>query len=191
VTRHEPTWVMRQLFLNDVSVEANSPLLVNLVDALHLIGGDGTFAREDFRYNHDSDTYTCPAGKTLATSGTLVNDGATLLYRGSTLDCGTCQFKARCCSNTPARKIPRSLHERARNLTRSLVGTAAFEQSRRDRKRVEMLFAHLKRILKIGRLRLRGPKGAQDEFTLAAITQNLRRLAKLVAHPPPAAACVA
>jgi hypothetical protein len=52
------------------------------------------------------------------------------------------------------------------------------------------LFAHLKRILKLGRLRLRGPRGAQDEFTLAAIAQNLRRLAKLVARPPPAvAAC--
>jgi transposase len=151
---------------------------------------DGTFAREDFRYNHDRDTYTCPAGKTLTTSGTLVNDGATLLYRGSTLDCGSCQFKARCCPNTPARKIPRSLYEGARDLARSLAGTAAFEQSCRERKRVEMLFAHLKRILKMGRLRLRGPKGAQDEFTLAAIAQNLRRLAKLVAQPPPAAACV-
>jgi hypothetical protein len=58
------------------------------------------------------------------------------------------------------------------------------EQSRRDRKRVEKLFAHLKRILKLGRLRLRGPRGAR----LAAIAQNLRRLAKLVAQPPPAAA---
>ena len=150
---------------------------------------DGTFAREDFRYNHDSDTYTCPAGKTLATSGTLVDDGATLLYRGSTMDCGACQFKARCCPNTPARKIPRSVHEGTRDLARSFAGTPAFEQSRRERKRVEMLFAHLKRILKMGRLRLRGPRGAQDEFTLAAIAQNLRRLAKLVAQPPPAAAC--
>jgi len=54
-----------------------------------------------------------------------------------------------------------------------------------------MLFAHLKRILRLGRLGLRGPRGAQDEFTLAAIAQNLRRLAKLVARPPPtsAAAC--
>src|SRR5262245_12859184 len=49
-----------------------------------------------------------------------------------------------------------------------------------------MLFAHLKRILRLGRLRLRGPLGAQDEFTLAATAQNLRRLAKLVAQPPPA-----
>ena len=43
--------------------------------------------------------------------------------------------------------------------------------------------AHLKRILRLGRLRLRGPRGAQFEFTLAA--RNLRRLAKLVARPPP------
>ena len=51
-----------------------------------------------------------------------------------------------------------------------------------------MLFAHLKRILRLGRLRLRGPRGAQFEFTLAAIAQNLRRLGKLVARPPPLAA---
>jgi hypothetical protein len=61
----------------------------------------------------------------------------------------------------------------------------------RDRKRVEMLFAHLKRILRLGRLRLRGPCGAQDEFTLAAIAQNLRRLAKFLARPPPAPAVCA
>ncbi len=72
-------------------------------------------------------------------------------------------------------------------MARALANTRAFEQSRRYRKRVEMLFAHLKRILRLGRLRLRGPRGAQDEFTLGAIAQNLRRLAKLVARPPPAA----
>jgi hypothetical protein len=47
-----------------------------------------------------------------------------------------------------------------------------------------MLFAHLKRILRASRLRLRGPPGAELEFTLAAIAQNLRRLAKLTFHPP-------
>jgi len=64
-----------------------------------------------------------------------------------------------------------------------VYGTPAFDQSRRDRKRVEMLFAHLKRILKLGRLRLRGPCGAQDEFLLAAIAQNLRKLARLRPEP--------
>jgi transposase len=146
---------------------------------------DGTFSREDFRYDDSTDTYVCPSGKALTTSGTLVNDGITLLYRGSTRDCAPCPLKARCCPHTPARKIPRSIYERARDVARSLAGTDAFEQSRHDRKRIEMRFAHLKRILRLGRLRLRGPRGAQDEFVLAAIAQNLRRLAKLVIQSPP------
>jgi transposase len=149
---------------------------------------DGTFSREEFRYDETADTYVCPTGKTLTTSGTLVNDGTTLLYRGSTRDCAPCPLKARCCPNTPVRKIPRSIYERARDVARSFAGTEAFEQSRHDRKRIEMRFAHLKRILRLGRLRLRGPRGAQDEFVLAAIAQNLRRLARLVTHPPPLAA---
>ncbi len=36
----------------------------------------------------------------------------------------------------------------------------------------------------MGQLRMRGPAGAQFEFTLAAIAQNLPRLAKLTVHPP-------
>jgi hypothetical protein len=88
-------------------------------------------------------------------------------------------------------------NEEARDVARTLAKTEAFERSRHDRKRMEMLFAHLKRILlkrilRLGHLRLRGPCGAQFEFTLAAIAQNLRRLAKLVARPPPLPApCVA
>jgi len=49
-----------------------------------------------------------------------------------------------------------------------------------------MLFAHLKRILGLGKLRLRGPSGAKDEFLLAAAAQNLRKLAKLIPFPTPA-----
>jgi hypothetical protein len=74
----------------------------------------------------------------------------------------------------PARRIVRDVNEDARGIARALAKTEAFERSRRHRKSVEMLFAHLKRILRLGRLRLRGPCGAQDEFTLAAIAQNRR-----------------
>jgi hypothetical protein len=86
--------------------------------------------------------------------------------------------------NTPVRKVSRNIYERARDVARALAGSEAFEQSSHDRKRIEMRFAHLKRILRLGRLRLRGPRGAQDEFVLAALAQNLRRLAKLVFDRP-------
>src|SRR5271163_1716066 len=68
-------------------------------------------------------------------------------------------------------------------LAREIAKTEAYQTSRYQRKKVEMLFAHLKRILKLDRLRLRGPCGARDEFHLAAIAQNLRKLAKLIPGP--------
>src|ERR1044072_5018253 len=89
-------------------------------------------------------------------------------------DCGPCPLKERCTPNEPARKIPRSIHEAARDMARDIAKTDAYLISRRERKKVEMLFAHLKRILKLDRLRLRGPCGAKDEFLLAATAQNLR-----------------
>ena len=123
----------------------------------------------------------------------LAHTDHALRYLGSGPECRACPLKAKCCPNMPARRIVRDVNEAARDVARALAKTQAFAQSRRSRKKVEMLFAHLKRILRLSRLRLRGPSGAQFEFTLAAIAQNLRRLAKLVARPPPitSAACVA
>src|SRR5258706_10637757 len=117
-------------------------------------------------------------GKLLKTTGRILAEHK-YRYIASTRDCGACPLKSKCCPNTPARMIPRDVNEDARDTARALSRTEAFEQSRRDCKRVEMLFAHLKRIFRLNRLRLRGPRGAQDEFTLAAIAQNLCRLVNL------------
>ena len=144
---------------------------------------DGTFSRDDFTYDHERDVYFCPGGKTLTTTGTLVNDDATILYRASKHDCKECTLKPSCSPNTLARKVPRSIHEGARDMARRIAKSWEGRTSRRLRKKVEMLFAHLKRILNIGRLRLRGPNGARDEFLLAATAQNLRKLAKLFPAP--------
>ena len=106
---------------------------------------DGTFSRSDFRYDPTDDVYHCPGGKRLGTSGT-VHEGKTLLYRASKFDCGVCPLKPQCCPKDPSRKIPRDIHEHARDVARSLADTEAFEQSRRERKKIEMRFAYLRRI---------------------------------------------
>ena len=93
-------------------------------------------------------------------------------------------MKAKCCPSTSIRKIARNVHEAARDVARRIAATPEYQRSRDERKKVEMLFAHLKRILKMDRLRLRGLSGATDEFTLAAAVQNLRRLAKLLPQGP-------
>jgi transposase len=140
---------------------------------------DGSFSRDDFTYDHQGDVYFGPAGKMLTCKGTVVNDNQ-LLYRASKYDCDACRLKPRCCPKEPARKVPRSIYEGARDMARDIAKTDAYRTSRRQRKKVEMLFAHLKRILRLDRLRLRGPCGAHDEFLLAATAQNLRKLARLI-----------
>ena len=72
---------------------------------------------------------------------------------------------------------------RRRDMARGIAKSWEGRVSRRLRKKIEMLFAHLKRILKLDRLRLRGPNGARNEFLLAATAQNLRKLAKLIPAP--------
>src|SRR3974390_43772 len=144
---------------------------------------DGAFSREDFSYDQAHDVYVCPGGRALTTTGTCVNGGDTLLYCARKADCAACALRSRCCPNTPARKVQRSIHEHARDMARGIAKSWEGRVSRRLRKKVEMLFAHLKRILKLDRLRLRGPNGARDEFLLAATAQNLRKLAKLIPVP--------
>jgi transposase len=151
---------------------------------------DGTFSREDFIYDEARDCYVCRNGKVLPRSrGARGSRGDDMIsYFSRVADCRACPLKSKCCPKSPSRKITRHIHEAARDVARAIAKTPAYDQTRRDRKKVEMLFAHLKRILRMGRLRLRGPAGAQFEFTLAAIAQNLRRLARLTVHPPDIAA---
>ena len=118
---------------------------------------DGTFSREDFGYDHKTDAYTCPAGKALRhyrrtfnTPRTGIDEHGLMRYRASKLDCDACALKSRCCPGQPARKILRSIHEGARDMARDIARTDEYAVSRKLRKKVEMLFAHLKRILRLG-----------------------------------------
>jgi len=152
---------------------------------------DGTFSRCDFKWDQEVNEYRCPTGKALRCDRRAFNNprsritkAETIIYRASQRDCASCPEKARCGPNTEMRKIARSIHEDARKVARNIAKTQQYQQSRCERKKVKMLFAHLKRILRLDRLHLRGLSGASDEFTLAATIQNLRRLAKPASPSP-------
>ena len=159
---------------------------------------DGSLSSDAFQWDEERDEYRCPQGYALrcewrpfATARTHVTKADTIIYRSRQSDCASCPLKSRCCPSTPFRKITRSIYEAARDVARDIAKTPLYRQSRKDRKKVEMLFAHLKRILNLTRLRLRGMNGARDEFLLAAIAQNLRRMAKSWQPPPPGPAFAA
>jgi len=149
---------------------------------------DGTFSRSDFEWRDEDNEYRCPGGKPLlprrrnfTAPRPGITKANTIIYRASQHDCQSCLLKAQCCPNTPMRKITRQVNESARDVARQIAKTPAYVRSRRQRKKVEVLFAHLKRILRLRRLRLRGPSGAHDEFLMAATAQNLRRMAMWLA----------
>jgi hypothetical protein len=153
---------------------------------------EGIFGRSDFAWNEKEDHYQCPAGKLLKRrhrhfkkARTGITKANTIIYRATINDCESCEHKPHCCPNTPQRKIVCSIYESSRDVARAIAQTPAYRQSRNDRKKVEVLFGHMKNIHKFDRLRLRGIVGAQDEFLLVALAQNLRRLAKLCYRPPP------
>ena len=140
------------------------------------------FSRLDFSYEAERDVYLCPNGRPLRTSGTI-HDGRVRNYLSQPGDCRVCQLKERC-TRAPFRKVARDINEQARDHVRSLQDTPEFEQSRDERKKVEMRFAHLKTHHRFDRMRLRGLSGARDEFHLAAIAQNLKTLATHLSRTP-------
>ncbi|QUD90741.1 transposase [Phenylobacterium montanum] len=97
-----------------------------------------------------------------------------------------CALKPRCYPNAPARTILRSIQKGARDMVRDIAGTDAYVISCREQKKVEMLFAHLKRILRLDRLRLRGPTAPETSSSSRPRGPNLRKLAKLIQPIPQA-----
>jgi len=148
---------------------------------------DGTFSRADFIFDRERNIYICPGGAELTSTGN-VDQGRIVYYRANKNDCSSCALKPKC-TTAVVRKVTRDVDEEVRERVRALANTEAFEQSRRERKKVEMRFAHMKRIFKLDRLRLRGLSGAKDEVLLTAMAQNLRRLAKFLCRAPPVPAC--
>ena len=138
---------------------------------------DGKYDLSHFTYDATRDSFTCLEGHEMRLR--KVDPVIRVKrYSADTETCGTCPIR-KSCTTAPARTVTRHMDENARQIARDLSRTEQFAVSRRKRKKVEMLFAHLKRNLGFTRLRLRGLRGASDEFILAATAQNLKRLAKV------------
>lgn len=138
---------------------------------------DGKLTRDEFAYDRARDCFVCPEGHNLILRSITPETGVKR-YRPSASACRHCPRKPDCTDGS-TRTLVRLVDEDARQSVRDLAGTAAYAVARARRKKVEMLFAHLKRHLKLRRLRLRGLAGATEEFLLAATAQNLKRLVKL------------
>jgi DDE family transposase len=139
--------------------------------------GDGTlFDRTEFTYQPESDTFLCPAGRTLARKQLMRKDRA-VLYAAQPEICGACALKSRC-TVSPRRIVTRHLHEEA---LQRMQQRATPEAMRLRRSTVEHPFANLKyRIFGHPRFLLRGLRGAQTEISLAVAAYNLKRMLNIL-----------
>ena len=158
-------------------------------------GRDLVPIKEAFAYDEERDLYVCPQGALLErlkasrrTGREAWSDGLAMIYRAKVKDCMPCPLRPTCCPTTSPRRIKRSVHEPARERARGRVGTPGFERSRRLRLRIERLFACIKHNDGFARVRLRGRRGADEQFVLAATARNLKTMAKLLGGPIPAPA---
>ncbi len=144
---------------------------------------DGHFTREQFRFEPAENVYYCPEGKPLRLRGVLRTSQG-YAYQARPTDCRKCPQK-KLCTSAPSRKLFVHWHEPARQATRALAGTPAYEHSRRARYRIEALFAELKHRIRLGRVRLRRLWNVGEQFLLAATAQNLKRLVRFLVQRPP------
>jgi transposase len=144
---------------------------------------DGRFTRDQFRYEPAENAYYCPEGKVLSFRGRR-RESQGYLYRSTESQCEGCPQKKRCTSG-PYRRLFVHEQESIRQAVRALVGTPAYERSRRARYKIEALFAELKQRMRLGRVRLRRLWNVSEQFLLAATAQNLKRLVRFLAQQPP------
>jgi transposase len=153
--------------LQNIEVTAPSPSLHN--NRFKLL------AKSAFTYERETDTYRCPAGRTLA----LARDHRARGVRIYTaLSCDGCALKAQC-TKAERRHIVRHRFQEALD---AMHGRAA-EHPERMRRRaawVEHVIGGLKWLMNGGRFLVKGTQMVSAELALAATAYNLRRVLNIM-----------
>jgi len=137
------------------------------------------YGPERFTYEPESNRYICPAGQVLNYGGRVHRNRA-YNYIGTRKRCGACSQRPQCTS-AAFRSLIIHRYESARQRARELANTPEFATAQRQRKKVEALFAELKN--QIGLRRLRRLKFVREQFFLAAVAQNIKRLVRFLSQP--------
>lgn len=142
----------------------------------------GKFSRAVFTFDRDRDRYTCPNGKALEHRAFRKRIGVHV-YQAKPEDCCLCPIQKRC-TDGHHRIVSRMADEDTRDLVRGEMATGLYQRSMRLRRGIERLFADAKAKRGMARLRLRGLKGAEEEFLIGATVLNLLLLARPADQPP-------
>lgn len=149
------------------------------------------FGPGDFSFDPQAGTVTCPAGKTLHSTGAIYSVGSKGLrredFKARSGDCGACGLRERCLrypERTAVRKVsrfyPRAADaqdpsERMRQAIDSPRGRGLY--SRRIAT-VEPVFANLRHNKRLSRFTLRGTGKVRAQWQLFCLVHNIEKLAR-------------
>jgi transposase len=150
-------------------------------------GVDPSFYPEAFDYDAVSDTYRCPAGKSLRPDGEEKRPGRTnYKYRASAADCQKCIFKEKCCPQNEAmgRAIVRGVDDPVVVAHKEKMETEEAKQIYRQRGAVaEFPNAWIKEKIGLRQFRLRGLIKVSMEVLWACLTYNIKQWIRLCWRP--------
>ncbi|GIK39630.1 MAG: transposase [Chloroflexota bacterium] len=138
----------------------------------------GLFGKEQFVYQADSDTYTCPAGETLFFRFETIEKERQIRYY-KTSACGQCPLKEKCTRNKEGRRITRWVDEHIIEQTQARV-EAHPELMKQRKQLVEHPFGTIKFWWDQGHFLLRGLPKVKAEFSLSTLAYNIRRVLNIL-----------
>ena len=139
-----------------------------------------SYAKDKFKYCAETDTYTCPEGKTL-TPEKLSKDGDKCRYSNEDA-CGSCISNKDCSkAKDGVRRIERDMeNDKLRDEAREKANSAEGREILRLRKSVpEPVWGNIKTQDGFTQMHYRGIEKAELEFRLHSVIQNIRKLLKV------------
>ncbi len=141
---------------------------------------NGLYPMVDFKYNRQRDSYTCPAGRTLTTNGSVYNKaGHKVKHYKNRQACKACHLRGLCTKNRNGRFIERSIYQEALDDNKKRVGESP-EYYRLRQQVTEHQFGTLKRQWGFTYTLMKGKENVLSEVNLIMMCYNLRRLMSIL-----------
>ena len=167
-------------------IDLNGPVVENNSEAsLQRRGIQPEFYPDKFRYDEMTDTFRCPADKTLNRIGKNQREGRVeYSYQASATDCQSCPFQDQCCPKSSPRRVVRIEHSAAVKAFRDKMATEEAKLLYRTRAQIaEFPHAWVKEKLGLRQFRLRGRLKVGAEAVWACLTYNIQQWLRLVWRP--------